>query len=310
VAERSSAWRRREERAAWFFLAPALGVLTLFFFLPIAAAWLLSFTDFDIYAVKDAGNARLVGLGNYGRLVADEVFWQALRNTFSFVLLGGPATVLLALLAAIALNSRLTRGREILRTLYFAPVVTTVVAVAAVWRYLYHPRFGLFNYLLALVGIGPIDWLQDPRWAMPALVLMAIWKNFGYNMVIFLAGLQNIPPTLYEAARLDGAGFWAQLRHITLPMLRPTLLFVAIITTIGYFQLFAEPYVMTDLGNPLNRTLSIVLLMYKQGYRWWNLGYAAAISFVLFLIILGASLLQARLQRSERSVRSDGKAAA
>jgi multiple sugar transport system permease protein len=286
----------REERAAWFFLAPALGVLTLFFFLPIAAAWLLSFTDFDIYAVADADNARLVGLGNYGRLIADEVFWLALRNTFTFVLLGGPATVALALLAAIALNSKLTRGREILRTLYFAPVVTTVVAVAAVWRYLYHPRFGLFNYLLGFVGIGPIDWLQDPRWAMPALVLMAIWKNFGYNMVIFLAGLQNIPPSLYEAARLDGAGAWSQLRHITLPMLRPTLLFVAIITTIGYFQLFAEPYVMTDLGNPLNRTLSIVLLMYKQGYRWWNLGYAAAISFVLFLIILGASLLQARLQ--------------
>jgi multiple sugar transport system permease protein len=302
VAERGeqrSSWRRREERAAWFFLAPALGVLTLFFFLPIAAAWLLSFTDFDIYAVADAANVRLVGLGNYGRLIADEVFWQALRNTFTFVLLGGPATVALALLAAIGLNSRLTRGREILRTLYFAPVVTTVVAVAAVWRYLYHPRFGLFNYLLGFVGIGPLDWLQDPNWAMPALVLMAIWKNFGYNMVIFLAGLQNIPPSLYEAARLDGAGAWSQLRHITLPMLRPTLLFVAIITTIGYFQLFAEPYVMTDLGNPLNRTLSIVLLMYKQGYRWWNLGYAAAISFVLFLIILGASLLQARLQRRE-----------
>jgi multiple sugar transport system permease protein len=180
-------------------------------------------------------------------------------------------------------------------------VVTTVVAVGTVWRYLYHPRFGLINYLLGLLGIGQIDWLQDPRWAMPALVLMAVWKNFGYNMVIFIAGLQTIPASLYEAARLDGAGAWAQLRHITLPMLRPTLLFVAIITTIGYFQLFAEPYVMTNLGDPLNRTLSIVLLMYKQGYRWWNLGYAAAISFVLFLIILGASVLQGRLQgRSEK----------
>jgi len=299
VSGPSSAWRRREERTAWFFLAPALAVLTLFFLLPILAAWLLSFTDFDLYALAHTENARLIGLGNYQRLAHDPTFWQALGNTFTFVLLGGPATIALSLVTAVLLNSRLTRGKELLRTIYFAPVVTTVVAVAAVWRYLYHPRFGLINYLLSFLGIAPLDWLQDPRWAMPALVLMAIWKNFGYNMVIFLAGLQNIPVTLYEAARLDGAGPLAQLRHITLPMLRPTLVFVTIITTIGYFQLFAEPYVMTNLGDPLNRTLSIVLLMYKEGYRWWNLGYAAAISFVLFLILLAASILQSRLRTKE-----------
>jgi multiple sugar transport system permease protein len=297
----ASSWRRHEERTAWGFLAPALLVLTLFFLLPIAGAWLLSFTDFDLYAVADPHNARLIGLGNYARLAKDPVFWQALGNTFYFVLLGGPSTLALALFAAVLLNSRLARGRELLRTIYFAPVVTTVVAVGTVWRYLYHPRFGLFNYLLGWVGIPQVDWLQDPRWAMPAIVLMAMWKNFGYDMVILLAGLQTIPPTLYEAARLDGAGAWAQFRHITLPMLRPTLAFVAVITTIGYFQLFAEPYVMTDLGEPLNRTLSIVLLMYKQGYRWWNLGYAAAIAFILFLIVLAASLLQARLHRRQRA---------
>jgi multiple sugar transport system permease protein len=301
VAAKRSDWRRREELTAWSFLAPALAVLALFLFLPILGAWLLSFTDFDLYALADPHNARLLGLGNYARLAQDPVFWQALGNTFYFVLLGGPATLALALAAAVLLNSRLARCKGLLRTVYFAPVVTTVVAVGTVWRYLYHPRFGLFNYLLGLAGIPPLDWLQDPRWAMPSIVLMAMWKNFGYDMVIFIAGLQTIPLALYEAARLDGAGAWAQFRHITLPMLRPTLVFVAVITTIGYFQLFAEPYVMTDLGEPVNRTLSIVLLMYKQGFRWWNLGYAAAIAFVLFLIILAASLFQARLQRRERA---------
>lgn len=301
MAAKRSDWRRREELTAWSFLAPALAVLALFLFLPILGAWLLSFTDFDLYALADPHNARLLGLGNYARLAQDPVFWQALGNTFYFVLLGGPATLALALAAAVLLNSRLARCKGLLRTVYFAPVVTTVVAVGTVWRYLYHPRFGLFNYLLGLAGIPPLDWLQDPRWAMPSIVLMAMWKNFGYDMVIFIAGLQTIPLALYEAARLDGAGAWAQFRHITLPMLRPTLVFVAVITTIGYFQLFAEPYVMTDLGEPVNRALSIVLLMYKQGFRWWNLGYAAAIAFVLFLIILAASLFQARLQRRERA---------
>ena len=140
------------------------------------------------------------------------------------------------------------RGSALFRTVFFLPVVTTLVAVAVVWRYLYHPRFGLLNQLLGAVGIGPIDWLGDPRWAMPAIILLAVWKNFGFNMVIFLAGLQTIPERLYEAARLDGAARWQQLRHVTLPMLAPTFVFVGVMTMIGYLQLFAEPYVMTQGG--------------------------------------------------------------
>jgi multiple sugar transport system permease protein len=168
-----------------------------------------------------------------------------------------------------------------------------------VWRYLYQPRFGLLNAGLGLVGIGPIDWLTDPRWAMPAIILLAVWKNFGYNMIIFIAGLQAIPRELYEAADLDGAGAWQRFRHITMPMLAPTFLFVGVITMIGYFQLFAEPYVMTS-GGPVNATTSVVLLMYEQGFRWWNLGYSAAIAFVLFLVILSATLIQFRLQTARR----------
>jgi multiple sugar transport system permease protein len=146
------------------------------------------------------------------------------------------------------------------------------------------------------VGINPVDWLGDPNLAMPAMIILAVWKNFGYNMIIFIAGLQNIPTSLYEAASIDGAGSWQRFRSVTLPLLAPTTLFITIITMIGYFQLFAEPYVMTQ-GGPLNSTLSIVLLMYQQGFRWWSMGYAAAIAFVLFLLILAVSVVQTRLQR-------------
>jgi multiple sugar transport system permease protein len=148
------------------------------------------------------------------------------------------------------------------------------------------------------VGIGPVDWLGDPRWAMPAIILMAVWKNFGYNMLIFIAGLQAIPEELYEAARIDGATALQRFRHVTIPQLGPTLLFVGVITMIGYFQLFVEPYVMTQ-GGPLRSTTSVVLLMYEEGFRWWRMGFAAAVAFVLFVIILAATLLQLRLQRGE-----------
>jgi len=164
----------------------------------------------------------------------------------------------------------------------------------------YHPRFGLLDRALGLLGIAPIDWLGDPRWAMPAIILLAAWKNFGYAMILFIAGLQAIPESLYEAARLDGAGAWATFRRITLPLLSPTFLFLGVMTTIGYFQFFAEPYVMTA-GGPLNATLSVGLLMYKQGFRWWNMGYAAAISFVIFLVILAATSIQFAFARKRQA---------
>ena len=288
---------RHEARAAVLLLAPGLAVITLFFLLPIAASLLLSLTDFDIYAIGSLSNLRWIGLANYARLVRDPLFWVSLRNTFYFVLVGGPLTLAVALTAALLIHSRLARWKEFFRTVYFAPYVTTLVAVAIVFRYLYHPRFGLLNRALSFFGVAPIDWLGDPRWAMPAIILLAIWKNFGYAMIVFFAGLQAIPESLYEAARLDGAGAWDAFRRITLPMLGPAFLFLGVMTTIGYFQFFAEPYVMTGGGGPLNATLSTGLLMYKQGFRWWNMGYAAAISFVLFLIILAATLVQFRSAR-------------
>ena len=284
--------------AGYAFLAPAMAVIGIFFLLPVLAAFILSLTDFDIYAVADAGNARFVGIRNYQRLFTSGDFWKALGNTLYFAFVGGPLTIAVSLGAAMLLNNRLVRLRGVFRTIYFMPFVTTLVAVAIVWRYLYHPQYGVLNYALGAFGVRPIDWLGDPRWAMPAIILMAIWKNFGYNMLIFIAGLQAIPEDLYEAAHLDGASAWQRFRHVTLPMLGPTLVFVGVITMIGYFQLFAEPYVMTR-GGPLRSTTSLVLLMYEEGFRWWRMGYAAALAFALFLLILGFTWLQSRLRPAE-----------
>jgi multiple sugar transport system permease protein len=280
----------------YFFLAPALGTLLIFFFLPLSAAFLMSFTDFDIYSLSNLNRARFIFVGNFLQLLSDPLFWKALRNTFYFVIVGGPLTIIVSLLAAIGLNSRLLYFRNWFRLAFFMPVVTTLVAVAVVWRYLYHPRFGIINYLLAQIGIQGVDWLGDPHWAMPALILLAIWKNFGYQMMIFLAGLQAIPDYLYEAARIDGAGWWRQFFHVTVPQLAPTTFFVTIMTIIGYFQFFAEPYVMTQ-GGPLNATLSIVLYLYQQGFRWWRMGYASAIAFILFMIVFFFAMIQLSLRK-------------
>jgi multiple sugar transport system permease protein len=287
----------QEARAAALFLAPGLTVVGLFFIVPIVGSFLLSFTDFDIYALADISNLRLTALANYAALVKDPLFWIALRNTVYFVFVGGPLTLGVALAAALLLHSKLVRWKGLFRTIFFAPYITTLVAVAIVFRYLYHPRFGGLNRVLELLGIPAIDWLGNPKWAMPAIILLAIWKNFGYAMILFIAGLQAIPESLYEAARLDGAGRFQLFRRITVPMLAPTFLFLGVLTTIGYFQFFAEPYVMTGGGGPLNATLSTGLLMYKQGFRWWNMGYAAAIAVVLGVVILLFSAIQFQIEK-------------
>ncbi|MGP8034754.1 MAG: carbohydrate ABC transporter permease [Steroidobacteraceae bacterium] len=280
--------------AGWAFAAPALLIIGVFFFLPVLAALAVSLTDFDLYALADIRNLRFVGLANYAHLLQSRDFWRALGNTTYFVAAGVPLSLVASLAAALLVNSRLTRWRALFRTALFAPVVATLVAVALVWRYLLHTRYGLLNWALASVGVHPVDWLGDPHWAMPAIILFAVWKNFGYNMIIFVAALQAIPEDLYEAARLDGAGFWQEFSRVTLPLLRPTMQLVAILTVAGYFQLFAEPYVMTE-GGPLQSTVSILYLMYEQGFKWWNLGAASAVAFLLFLIVLAVTALQMRL---------------
>jgi multiple sugar transport system permease protein len=282
--------------AGWGFALPALVIIAVFFLLPVVTALLISFTDFDLYALADPTTVRMIGLENYHRLLATPLFWKALGNTAVFVLLGVPLSLAASLGAALLLDAPLARHKGLLRTALFAPVVTTLVAVALIWRYLLHTRYGLLNDLLTHLGFPAIDWLGDPHWSMPAIVLLAVWKNFGYNMIILLAALQGIPDDLYEAARLDGAGAWARLRHITLPLLAPTLALVTLLTVSGYFQLFAEPYVMTQ-GGPLQSTVSVLYFMFEQGFKWWRLGFASAVAFVLFALILALTAMQMRLTR-------------
>lgn len=283
--------------ASWTFVTPALFVIVVFFGLPVLAALLLSFTDFDLYALADIRNLRFVGLGNYVDVLHAPLFWKSLLNTLYFVAIGVPLSMAASLGAALLLHSPLARFKGFFRTALFAPVVTTVVAVAVIFKYLFHTRYGLINYALAHLGVAPIDWLGDPHWSMPAIILFAVWKNFGYNMIILLAGLQGIAQDLYEAARIDGASRWQQFRHITLPSLRPVLLLVGIITIAGYFQLFAEPYVMTR-GDPLQSTVSVLYYMYEEGFKWWSLGRACAIAFILFVLILIVTRLLLRVTRA------------
>jgi multiple sugar transport system permease protein len=289
----------RQHRAGWLFVTPAVRLIGVFFFVPVLGGLLLSVTDFDIYAVGRPDVARFVGLRNYVEVLSDPLFWKALGNTFVFVVAGGPLSVVASLGAALLVSAKLVRFPGLWRSVFFMPVVTTLVAVAIVWRYLYHPQYGLLNAGLQAVGLPAVDWLGDPHWAMPAIILLSIWKNFGYNMLIFVAGLQSIPEELYEAAELDGAGAWSRFVHVTLPSLAPTFLFVGVMTMLGQFQVFSEPYVMTQ-GGPLKATTTVVLLMYEEGFRWWRMGLAAAIAFVLFVIMLVGTLIQMRIQGGRR----------
>jgi multiple sugar transport system permease protein len=282
---------RRRERAAWGFVAPALIAIAVFFAIPVVSALLLSLTDFDIYALADLDNLRFVGLRNYERLLTNPLFWGAMKNTLWFSVLGVPLSIAASLGAAVILHSRVVKWRPIWRVMFFAPYVTTLVATAVVWRYLLHTRYGVINWMLDSVGLPAVDWLGQPSTSIPAILMFVVWKIFGYNMLIFLAVLQTVPDDLYEAARIDGAGPWKQFRHVTLPAIAPTLLLVSIISVAGFFQLFAEPYVMTQ-GGPAQSTVTVLYFMYEEGFKWWNLGSASAVAFILFLCIFAVTLVQ------------------
>ena len=286
----------KERTAGWVFAGPALLAIGLFFALPALASLVLSFTDFDIYALADRANLRFVGFGNYVALLQKPLFWKAMGNTLWFVVFGVPTIVVASLAAALMVNSRMLKWRPVWRVALFAPFVTTLVATAVVWNYLLHTRYGLINYGLGKLGIEPVDWLGSASTSLPAILLFVAWKTFGYNMVIFLAALQSVSGDLLDAARVDGAGWWTRLRHVTLPAIAPTVLLVSILTVAGMFQLFAEPYVMTQ-GGPEQSTVTVLYFMYEEGFKWWNLGSGAAVAFILFLCILAVTLVQLRVAR-------------
>ena len=284
-------WRRA--LIGWSFAAPFTALFLVFALLPVVASLLMSVTDMRSTDLRHPFAVTFVGLDNYTRLFADALFRRAAVNTAIFVVVGVPLTIVAALAAANALNSGLIRLRGLFRVGFYLPVVTSIVAIAVVWRFLLDPSAGLVNTLLAKVGVDGPAWLQDSRTSLASIIVMAAWRNFGSLMVIFLAALQGIPRDLYEAATLDGAGRWQQLRRITIPLMRPALLFGAVITGIGYLQLFEEPLVMTQ-GGPLSSTLSVSYHIYNQ-FGLGNYGYSAAASYVLFVAIVALSVLQFRL---------------
>jgi multiple sugar transport system permease protein len=288
----------RQDLIGWSFALPFVILFGVFLALPILAAFLFSFTSFGLRDITNPIGASVVGVDNYARLLSDAKFWKSLGNTVYFVVVGVPLTLALGLVIANALSRGITRFRTAFRVGYYLPVITSIVAIAVVWRFLLNPDFGLINLLLAKVGITGPNWLANSALAMPSIIAMAVWRNVGFAMVVFVAGMQAIPSMLYEAASIDGAGRWQSFRYVTLPMLRPTILFMLVITTIGYLQLFEEPFVMTA-GGPLDATLSVTMYMYQQGFQFFHQGYASAIAYVLFVIVAIVAFLQFKFLRSE-----------
>ncbi|MZD09265.1 ABC transporter permease subunit [Streptomyces sp. SID5785] len=286
----------RQNLAGWLFSTPFLALFAVFMLFPIVATLVMSFTDFGQRNVRRPMDADFVGLDNYTRLFSDDQFLKALFNTAYFVVVGVPLTIGLGLLVAVLLNNGIDRARTFFRVGFYAPVVTTIVAVAIVWRFVLDPSDGLIAGLGDELGFTAPDFLGSEAWAMPSLILMAVWRNLGTVMVLMIAGLQAIPAEVREAARLDGAGPWQELRRITIPLLRPTLLYATVITTIGYLNVFEEPFVMTQ-GGPSDATLTVSLDMYFQGFRFFNMGYASAMAYVLFVVIMGITVLQLRLMK-------------
>lgn len=302
-------YRHRETLTAILFLLPAVIILGVFRVLPILLSVRMSLYDWGM-----AGARAFVGLGNYLAVLRDPVFWQSLATTGWYIIFEVPLVLFISLLVAVLLNQQI-RGLGLYRTIYYLPVVTSIVAVSVVWRWILHPDRGLLNYLLSLVGVNGIRWLQDPRGlfqllfapgtnlppllrgpsiALLSLVMMGVWKAVGYNTVIFLAGLQNIPKSYYEAARIDGAGRWTTFRHITWPLISPTTYYVLIMSSISAFETFAQVWIMTGPppGGPLSTTKVVMYYFYENAFELWRLGYGAAIAFFAFLIILGLTILQ------------------
>lgn len=296
VRGRAPAWRRRQALAAWLFALPFTLLFAAFMVGPLLASVGLSLTDMTSRDLRTPLAVRFVGLGNFVELSGDETFVRAIGNTVYFVGVGVPLTVAVALLLALALNNGINRFRSLFRVGFYTPVVTSIVAIAVVWKYILEPD-GLLNQGLGAIGIGGPDWLNDTRFAMPSLILLAMWRNMGTLMIIFLAGLQGLPADVYEAARMDGANALQRFRSLTLPLLRPTLLLGCVLISVYYFQFFEEAFVMTE-GGPLESTLSITYFTYNE-FGYGNYGYASAASYVLAIAIGLVTLVQFRLLREK-----------
>jgi multiple sugar transport system permease protein len=287
-----------KNRHPYIFIAPALLILILFSLIPITIAFVISFTDLDLKGLADWSNISFIGLENYTTLLTDTVFHKAIFNTLFYVVIGVPLVIISSLSIALLINYGKNLVFTIFRAVYFMPAITNIIAVAVVWGFLYNTEYGLFNYVLSLVNVDKVPWLEQPVLAKLSLIVLAVWKGIGINMIIFLAALQGIPNSYYEAARIDGAKRWQVLIYITIPLLRYSIFFVTVTTLIGWLQFFEEPFIMTQ-GGPLDGTVSMALFIYQRGFQFSEFGYAAAGSFVLFIVIIIVTLLQFKLKKAD-----------
>lgn len=291
-----AATRRRQSVIAWLFALPFVLIFGFFMLVPLFSSFVMSFTDFTSKDVRNPLGVGFVGLDQFAELFGNEQFLRSLLNTGYFVVVGIPLTMAVGLALAVALNNGITRFRSAFRVGFYTPVVTSIVAVAVVWRFILQPD-GLLNLILGWGGIAGPDWLNSTEWSMPAMIMMAVWRNMGTLMIIFLAGLQNVPVDVLEAAQVDGANAWQRFVRITLPILRPTLLLGAVLLSVGFLQFFEEPFVMTK-GGPLDSTLSVSYFTFNQ-FGYGKYGLASAASYVLFVVIALLSLIQFRALRSK-----------
>jgi multiple sugar transport system permease protein len=267
----------------YIFISPFILGFLLWFLIPAVIAIWLTFTDWNLIRAP-----RFVGVDNITKLFNDSLFWQSLKVTSIYTLVSVPLALFFGFCLALLMNTKV-RGIAVFRTVYYLPSIVPAVASAVLWAWILNTEFGLLNVFLRYLGLPKVRWLQDPEWALTALIMMSLW-GLGSTMIIYLAGLQGIPEVFYEAAKIDGAGRWAQLRHVTIPLMSPVIFFNLIIGIIGSFQVFTAGFLLTD-GGPQNATLFYVLYLYRNGFQYLNMGYAAALAWVLFLIIMALTLI-------------------
>ncbi|MGM0217309.1 carbohydrate ABC transporter permease [Enterococcus sp. AZ126] len=289
----------KKSKSPYFFIAPAVALLLVFSIIPIFIAVTISFTDMSLAGLADFSRINFVGFDNYLTIFNDKVFAQAMFNTAYYVIIGVPLVIISSLALAIMINFGENKFFSFMRLVFYSPSITNTVAVSVVWMYLYNPTIGLLNHLLSYLHVGPIMWLTDPSTSKISLIIIAVWKAIGLNMLIFLAAIQGIPKEYYEAAEIDGANKWQQILKITVPLLKFSIFFVTVTTLIGWFQFFDEPFVMTK-GGPLDSTLSVALFIYQRGFQYNKFGYAAAGSVILFIAIIIVTSIQMKIQTKQK----------
>ncbi|MBF6977600.1 sugar ABC transporter permease [Aerococcaceae bacterium zg-BR22] len=290
----------KNKMTPYLFIFPALLLLFIFSIFPIILSMIISLTDMSLKGLADYSKINFIGIKNFQKILMDPVFLTSIKNTLFYVFIGVPLVLCLSMAVAILINMGENRYFRFMRLVFYAPSITNIVAVSIVWMFIFNPTtsIGILNRFLSIFNVQPIGWLTDVKFSKIPLIILAVWKGIGINMLIFSAALQNIPNSIYEAADLDGATLWQQIIYITIPSLKFSTFFVLVTTLIGWLQFFEEPFVMTK-GGPLNSTMSISLFLYKNGFQLNNFGYAAAGSLILFVVIIFATIIQMKIQNRE-----------